>query len=74
MWYFSVAGLVFFYWLSLFFLDKETPKDHLMSWIVLIVASLLWPVSVPGAMIELANKIKSPQEPDNQQNNQNIIL
>ena len=74
MWYFNVAGLVFFYWLSLFLLDQETPKNHWLSWVVLIIASLCWPVSVPRAMIELANKAKLKQKSNNPEKNHNIIL
>lgn len=66
MWYLSVTSLVFIYWLSLFLLDRETPNNHLISCIVLVAASLLWPISVPGAMIELANKIKLNQKLSNQ--------
>ncbi len=67
MWYLSVTSLVFIYWLSLFLLDRETPKNHLISWIVLVAASFLWPISVPGAMIELANKIKLNEKLSNQE-------
>jgi len=49
----AVAGMV---WLTQFLADKETPKTHLLSWIVLLVAALLWPISVPLACIELIEK------------------
>ena len=71
MWYLSIASLVFVYWFSFFLADRETKKDHLMSWVVLIIASLLWPLTVPGAMMELASKVKSDNQKvksDNQQN------
>ena len=73
MWYWNIATLVFVYWLSLFLLDRETPKNHLLSWVVLIVASLLWPLTVPRAIMELASKVESDNqkdevESDNQQN------
>ena len=70
MWYLSIASLVFVYWFSFFLADQETKKDHLMSWVVLIIASLLWPITVPGAIIELASKLKSDNQKvksDNQQ-------
>ena len=64
MWYFSVAFVIFIYWFILFLADRETSKDHLMSWFVLILASLMWPLTVPGAIIELASKVRA----NNQQN------
>jgi hypothetical protein len=46
------------FWLIVFLVDKETPKKHSASWVVLCLAALLWPVSVPLSCAELLNKAK----------------
>jgi hypothetical protein len=56
MWYISGGLILFCYWLAFFLSDRTTPKTHLMSWIVLLVASLLWPISAPLAILELLGK------------------
>ena len=61
MWYFSGAVIFFCYWLMFFLKDKTTPKSHLISWIVLIIAAVIWPLSAPLAIIELINKVKQKQ-------------
>jgi hypothetical protein len=56
MWYVSGSLILFCYWLAFFLSDRTTPKTHLISWIVLIIASLLWPISAPLAILELLGK------------------
>jgi hypothetical protein len=56
MWYVSGSLILFCYWLAFFLSDRTTPKNHSMSWIVLIIASLLWPISAPLAILELLGK------------------
>ena len=45
-------------WLLFFLRDEETPKTDVASWVVLIVASIFWPISVPLSYIELMTKMK----------------
>lgn len=46
------------FWLLAFLTDGETPKSHVASWVVLCVASLIWPISVPLSCAELLNQAK----------------
>ncbi len=46
------------FWLTAFLMDQETPKTDVKSWALLTIAALLWPVSVPGACIELLHAVK----------------
>lgn len=65
MWYLSGCLIFFCYWLTFFIKDRTTPNHHLISWVVLLTASLLWPVSAPLSMIELIGKAKSQKnKPD----------
>lgn len=52
-------------WLILFLRDEETPKTDIASWVVLVVASICWPISVPLSFIELRKKMKSDQAQEN---------
>lgn len=56
MWYLTISGTVFCYWLGLFFADRSTPKNHLASWLILIIAPLFWPIVVPVSIVELITK------------------
>ena len=51
---FASGGL----WLVTFLRDQETPKIDVASWVVLGIASILWPISVPLACIELLGEQK----------------
>ena len=59
MWYLTVSLAVFLYWLGLFIADKSTPKTHLASWLILLIAPLFWPIVVPASIIELVTKSSS---------------
>lgn len=45
--YLAVGACLFLFYLVAFLRDRETPKTHLMSWIVLFVASIFWIVILP---------------------------
>ncbi len=62
MWYLSGTIIFFCYWLVFFLKDKTTSNSHLASWVVLIIAAAIWPLSAPLAMIELINKAKQKQD------------
>ena len=66
MWYLIGTLCFFCYWLIFFLQDKTTPKNHLTSWIVLIIASATWPLSAPLSMIELINKAKNKKAKNKQ--------
>ncbi|NJR66745.1 MAG: hypothetical protein HC772_17855, partial [Leptolyngbyaceae cyanobacterium CRU_2_3] len=46
--YFTGAALVFGIVLNAFLKDDSTPKTHVASWAVLVIATLLWPVALPS--------------------------
>lgn len=45
-------SLVFLKYLQRFIQDQTTDNSDLASWVVLILASLLWPISLPLCMLE----------------------
>ena len=54
--YWTICLMVFVYWLLLFLEDESTPNNHLVSWVFLIIAPLLWPVVLPISSWELSRK------------------
>ena len=56
--YFAIAAAVFCIWFCLFMLDKTTPKNHFISWIVLLIAPLFWPIVLPLSIRELIVKAR----------------
>lgn len=59
-WYWIISLMVFIYWFMLFYLDKYTSKVDLLSWMILVVAPLLWPIVLPLSSWELSrNSLKN---------------
>ncbi len=56
--YIVIAFLVFGYFLWVFLTDKSTPNTHMGSWVVLGLATLLWPIVLPLAYLE--RRVKKP--------------
>ncbi|ELS03125.1 hypothetical protein Xen7305DRAFT_00028450 [Xenococcus sp. PCC 7305] len=56
--YSMIASLLFCIWLGLFLLDSTTPKTDKISWLVLLIAPLFWPIVLPLAIWELIHKSK----------------
>ena len=54
-----IATAVFCVWFGLFLLDKTTPKNHFISWLVLLIAPLFWPIVLPLSLKELIVKARS---------------
>ncbi len=54
--YSLVSILIFLIYLIKFFQDSTTAKTDRASWIVLILASLLWPITLPISILELKMK------------------
>jgi hypothetical protein len=59
--YLTPAALIFSTALHAFLEDESTPKNHFDSWVMLIVASLLWPITLP-AIVHCHDEAK--QHPD----------
>ena len=57
-WYWTIALMVFFYWLMCFYLDRTTSKFDLISWIVILIGPLFWPIILPLSSWELSHKSK----------------
>lgn len=55
-WYWTIYCMIFVYWWMLFYQDKSTPNNHLVSWAFLIIAPLLWPIVLPISSWELSRK------------------
>jgi hypothetical protein len=46
--YFTGATVVFSMVLSAFLKDDSTPKTHPLSWVVIALATLAWPLVLPS--------------------------
>ena len=55
-WYFTVALMLFSLWLTLFLQDDTASKSDWICWLIVIIAPFFWPVVLPVASWELANK------------------
>ena len=55
-WYWTIALMVFIYWLMLFWQDTSTSKIDPISWLVLLIAPLFWPIVLPICSWELNRK------------------
>ena len=56
--YSMIALMLFCCWFSLFFVDSTTPKNDKLSWFVLLIAPIFWPIVLPLAIWELMQKSK----------------
>ena len=63
--YLTMATVVFVVWFCLFLLDETTPKNHFISWLVLLIAPLFWPIVVPLSIKELIVKARKKRIPPN---------
>ena len=59
--YLAMALAIFCVWFGLFISDKTTPKNHLVSWVVLLIAPLFWPIVLPLSIRELVIKLINSQ-------------
>jgi hypothetical protein len=55
-WYWIICLMVFIYWFILFYTDRHTSKLDLISWCVLLIAPLFWPIVLPISTWELNRK------------------
>ena len=63
--YFTIALVVFGIWLWLFLRDNTTPNNHVVSWIVLLIAPLFWPIVLPLSINELVMKMRTRRQSQN---------
>jgi hypothetical protein len=54
--YFSIALIVFLVWFKSFWNDTATSKNDLISWIVLVIGPLVWPVVLPLSILQITSK------------------
>ena len=63
LFYFLPAGLVLAIAVHALLQDGTTPNHHLESWLFIILAALLWPVTLPSMLrkkhMDLYNPLKS---------------
>lgn len=50
------AAIVAFILLVSFWSDSSTPKNHKLSWLIVLVASLLWFIAIPLSIVEFSYK------------------
>lgn len=55
--YLAGAFLVFVILLNAFIKDNTTPKTHVGSWIVVIMATTLWPLVLPSIIRKKFSKV-----------------
>ncbi|MBD2328751.1 hypothetical protein [Alkalinema sp. FACHB-956] len=57
--YFLVMPILFLKWLGFFMQDQNMSKtERKLSWAVLTIATLFWPLTLPLAYLELLDKVK----------------
>jgi len=54
--YVSIALIVFLVWFKSFWNDTATSKNDLISWIVLVIGPLVWPVVLPLSILQITSK------------------
>ncbi|MEL7039320.1 MAG: hypothetical protein AAFO04_27460 [Cyanobacteria bacterium J06592_8] len=59
--YFVGGFIAFCVWFSVFIQDSSTPLTESRSWIVLLLATILWPITVPASFVELFKKERKLQ-------------
>lgn len=64
--YLLMSGCFFTKWLDFFMKDYSnlSPQDKCLSWVFLVIATLLWLLVVPVAYLELLSKQKNVQVVD----------
>jgi threonine/homoserine/homoserine lactone efflux protein len=55
--YLLTAGLFFLVLLVAFWFDGSTPKQHRLSWMIILIGALFWGVVFPLAVIERSRKL-----------------
>ena len=55
-WYWTVALMLFSFWLILFLQDSTASKTDWICWTVVIIAPLFWPIVLPISSWELTSK------------------
>ncbi len=61
--YFSGAALLFSIYMTAFLRDTTTSKGDVASWIVIAIATLLWPITLPISLKELTPKALRALQP-----------
>jgi hypothetical protein len=61
--YFSGAALLFSIYMTAFLRDSSTSKSDVASWIVIAIATLLWPITLPISLKELTPKAVRALQP-----------
>lgn len=54
--YFSGAAVLFSIYMAAFLRDTTTSKGDVASWIVIAIATLFWPITLPISLKELTPK------------------
>jgi len=58
--YLVLSAIAFTVYLSIFLKDSSTPKTDRLSWLVLIVATLLSPISLPISLLKWLASLRPP--------------
>lgn len=53
IYYFLIALAAFGMWFIVFLNDSTTPLNDRTSWVVLVLASLCWPITIPASIAKL---------------------
>ena len=57
--YLTISLISFCVWFVLFLQDSTIPKNHSISWIILLIAPIFWPIVLPISIWELTIKALS---------------
>jgi hypothetical protein len=55
--YLIIASLIFFILLGAFLLDGSTSKRNGMSWAVILIGTIFYPIVLPLSLIEISRKL-----------------
>ncbi|ERT09565.1 putative membrane protein [Lyngbya aestuarii BL J] len=53
IYYFLIALAAFGMWFIVFLNDSTTPLSDRKSWVILVLASFCWPITVPSSIAKL---------------------
>ena len=67
--YLIITLIISCFWLLLFWKDNTTPKNHLTSWLIILIAPWFWPIVIPLSIAELSRKLTKLKKMESHQRN-----
>jgi hypothetical protein len=67
--YLIITLIIGCFWLLLFWKDTSTPKTHVTSWLIILIAPWFWPIVIPLSIAELSRKLSKLKKMEHQKDN-----